>query len=134
MLLALLLPNAVVQDYTQCGLPEGAITRLGKGSAEAILYSPDGTRLAVVSTIGIWLYDTATYRQIALLTGHTREIADAAFSPDGMTLASASWDKTIRLWDTETGNHKETLTGHMEAVEGVVFSPDGNTLAVGVRT
>ena len=41
-------------------------------------YSPDGTRLAVASSIGIWLYDTATHQvgnsrngEVALLTGHT---------------------------------------------------------------
>ena len=64
MFLALLLPNTLAQDYTQWGLPEGAITRLGKGSAEEILYSPDGARLAVVSTIGIWIYDTTSYQAV----------------------------------------------------------------------
>ena len=60
-----------VQDYTQLSLPEGAKARLGKGWINEIAYSPDGTRLAVAGGIGIWLYDTATYQELALLTGHT---------------------------------------------------------------
>ena len=52
MFLVLLLPNAFVQESTQLNLPEGAVARLGKGLIEAIQYSPDGARLAVVSSIG----------------------------------------------------------------------------------
>ena len=63
--------NAFAQDYTQFSLPEGAKARLGKGTINEIQYSPDGTRLAVASSIGIWLYDTATHQEVALLTGHT---------------------------------------------------------------
>ena len=48
MLLALFLPNTFAEDYTQSSLPEGAVARLGKGKIEAVRYSPDGTRLAVV--------------------------------------------------------------------------------------
>ena len=59
MLLVLLLPNALAHDYTRWNLPEGALVRLGKGSVREVLYSPDGTLLAVYSSIGIWLYDTS---------------------------------------------------------------------------
>ena len=58
MLLALFSPTTPAQDYSQLNLPEGAVARLGKGRFPEIQYSPDGTRLAVASTIGIWLYDT----------------------------------------------------------------------------
>ena len=54
-----------------------------------------------------------------------------SFSPDGNTLASASWDKTVRLWDANTGSPIRTLTGHTNWVYSVSFSPDGNTLASG---
>ena len=67
ILLNLFALNTFAQDYTQWSLPEGATARLGKGFVFGnIAYSPDGTRLAVVSSIGIWLYDTATYHEVAI--------------------------------------------------------------------
>ena len=75
------------------------------------------------------------YIHYATLTGHTDGFFDAvtsvAFSPDGQTLASGSWDETIRLWDVATGQHKKTLTGHTDKLYSVAFSPDGLTLASG---
>ena len=43
---------------------------------------------------------------------------DVRFSPDGGTLASASFDKSIRLWDGRTGKFIAALRGHVQA--GVV--------------
>ena len=63
------LSNAFTQDSSQWSLPDGAEARIGKGTIEKIQYLPDGMRLAVASSIGIWLYDTATYQEVALLTG-----------------------------------------------------------------
>ena len=49
--------------------------------------------------------------------------------PDGMLVASASADKTVRLWDSTTGAARRTLEGHSNGVCGVAFSPDGKLVA-----
>ena len=64
---------------------------------------------------------------------HEAAVSGVAFSPDGSTLASGSWDTTIKLWDVDTGESKSTLIGHIDRVVSVAFSPDGSTLASGSR-
>ena len=126
------LPNAIAQDHTQWHLPEGAKARLGKGTITGnVAYSPDGTLLAVSTSMGVWLYNADTHEEIDLLTRHTAWVSCVVFSPDGQTLASGSWDRTIRLWNPYTRQHKTTLKDHTGDVTSIAFSPDGSTLASG---
>jgi len=63
------------------------------------------------------------------LRGHTEEIRQIAWSPDGRLLASGSNDQTVRLWDVATGQALHTLTGHTDPVGSVAWSSDGRLLA-----
>ena len=65
------------------------------------------------------------------LIGHADTVWEIAISPDDQTLASASFDKTIRLWDFQTGTLQQTLTGHTDAVRTIAISSDGKTLVSG---
>jgi dipeptidyl aminopeptidase/acylaminoacyl peptidase len=62
---------------------------------------------------------------------HGALIATVAFSPDGTTLAAASWDRSVLLWDAATGREVRRCQGHTLAVAAVAFAPDGRTLVSG---
>ena len=117
-------------------LPDGAIVRLGKGGVSyrdrGIAFSPNGRRLAVATSMGVWLYDAETFDELALLTGHTEEVTVVAFSPDGKKLASVSgfhFPGTLKLWDVETGQNIDTFQVQEGSTDSISFSPDGKILA-----
>ncbi len=64
------------------------------------------------------------------LQGHTNTVYAVTFSPDGMLLATASGDKSIRLYNLlDEASDLALLRGHHAAVRDVTFSPDGTQLA-----
>ena len=139
IVLTFCLPTASAQDYRKLHLPHGAKVRLGKGHISAsgqhvVQFSPNGTRLAVASSIGIWLYETQAYQESGLLTKSEGWIKSLCFSPDGRTLASGSWEKGVSLWDVATGRSQVLIEDTKGDVASLTFSPDGQTLAIGSRS
>ncbi len=124
----LFVSNGFAQDTPQWNLPEGAKARIGKGRANDIALSPDGTQLAVATGMGVWLYNASTGTEIALLTGHTDRVNSVVYSPNGKTLASASF-REIHLWDPSTQQQKTTFA--YEGSRSIAYSPNGRMLAVG---
>ncbi|MBV9689061.1 MAG: TIR domain-containing protein [Ktedonobacteraceae bacterium] len=65
------------------------------------------------------------------LEGHTGSVWSVVISPDGQSLVSGSWDKTIKVWNVQTGHLLRSLKGHTGSVWSVVISPDGQSLVSG---
>ncbi|MCY4402064.1 MAG: WD40 repeat domain-containing protein [Candidatus Poribacteria bacterium] len=136
LLTSIFILNGIAQEYTQWHLPEGAKARLGKGSINDIKFSSDGTLLAVATSIGVWIYDAQTGKEISLIKVNYRSpltIHRIAFSPDSKMLATGKWvlGSNIELWDVETGEKIRTLIDKIGRVYHLRFSHDGRLLSCG---
>ncbi|MDE0399854.1 MAG: WD40 repeat domain-containing protein [Candidatus Poribacteria bacterium] len=120
--------DQATENYTKWQLPKAAKARFGKGGINAIQFSPDGTQIAVASSIGIWIYNLNTGKEVDMLPGMSQAIA---FSPDGRFIASSGGKYTSHegfcLWEVATGQKVELIAGP-PAASVLQFSEDGKTL------
>ena len=128
------LPEPLETNYApsaQLSLPEGAKARIGKGWINGIEYSADGNRFAVTSSIGTWLYDTETLKELTLLTNNKDFVWSGSLSPDGTRVATGVHKGPVHLWNAATGELLQILKGHTLWVTAFSFSPDGTILVTG---
>ena len=64
-------------------------------------------------------------------SGYVCIVHSVAFSPDGRTVVSGSYDMTLKLWSVSGGECLKTFQGHRRYVCDVAFSPDGRTIVSG---
>ncbi|XP_065892501.1 notchless protein homolog 1-like isoform X1 [Dysidea avara] len=65
------------------------------------------------------------------MMGHQQLINQVSFSPDARLIASASFDKSVKLWDGRTGKYITSLRGHVSAVYQISWSADSRLLCSG---
>ncbi|KIK39015.1 hypothetical protein CY34DRAFT_361763 [Suillus luteus UH-Slu-Lm8-n1] len=105
----------------------------------AVVYSPDTTLIAtggrdgpytgkpIESSVKIW--DAKTGKLVATLKGHTDSVSCLAWTKDGKTLISGSYDSSIRTWNTTNWQQTAVLDEHTGHVFGIAISPNGRILA-----
>jgi WD40 repeat protein len=107
---------------------------------QSVAFSPDGRTLASEGVGGsgqdVRLWDVRTRRQLGQPLPHRFSVSSlggigamVAFSPDGLTLATAGNDSGIRLWNVRTHREQLPLLATSEPPATIAFSPDGRTLA-----
>jgi len=116
-----------------------ALNRSGDVLASAGYETPAATGDIVPGMNQIKLWDVAQGTRIATLEGHTQQINDLRFSPDGTLLVSGDQYGLVRLWsvpggqpvrDLATGPFGVTnVAGYNQFGSSVAFSPDGTTVA-----
>ncbi|MBA2401723.1 MAG: c-type cytochrome [Bradyrhizobium sp.] len=103
------------------------VLRFHADAVNAVALLADGRAATAGADGRIAIWTPGNTRPDTVLEGHTAPIAALAVSPDGTTLASASWDQTLRVWPL-AGGAPRVLEGHTQNVNAVAFAPDGRTL------
>jgi hypothetical protein len=110
-----------------------AITEL-PGKVNAVNFSPDGRQIVIATGItglrGVArIHEVRSGKLVREFAGHRDVLYDAEFSPDGKLLATAGYDRSIRIWRVETGEELHHLAVHNGAVFDLAFDPSGTVLA-----
>lgn len=99
-------------------------------SCKAVAIHPEGTQFAVAVDYGAKIYNIEKqYKRFEVR--HGGAVSAVAYSPDGTTLATGSWDQTVKLWDAETGRERATFSWSIGRIYCLAFAPDGLRLAAG---
>jgi WD40 repeat protein len=104
------------------------------GGNNSLSISPDGTLLLAGlrgSSDNLHLINLETGETNLKLEGHTDGVLSTAFTADGKTGISGSWDNSARIWDLETGKRVHTLIAHTERVSSVDITADGKYAITG---
>ncbi|XP_054712384.1 notchless protein homolog 1-like [Uloborus diversus] len=81
-------------------------------------------------TMYLWTPENSK-KPLTRMTGHQNLINDVKFSPDMRLIASASFDKSIKIWNGRTGKFISTLRGHVQQVYQISWSADSRLLVSG---
>ena len=103
------------------------VLRASRRRGECVAYLKDGRIVTAGADAHIAIWTPGQQQPDRILDGHTAPIASLAVSPDNTMLASASWDRTIRLWPLN-GGEPRVLEGNAQNANGVAFSPDGKNV------
>jgi WD40 repeat protein len=102
--------------------------------AQAVVFSPDGKRLAAGVGIGIEVWDldlgaADLAPKLSLnIPGHGNAVIGLSFSGDGKQLVSGGVEGNARVWDASTGQELFLLAGGAGAISSMALSPDATRL------
>lgn len=110
----------------------------------ALVWSPDGALLAVMTEGTVRLYDTIDWNAPPhIIDSRSGAFAGAAFSPDSSMLALVSHNYApgsrkldsaeVILWERSSGTTRLVLRGHSDLIVQLAFNADGSSLATAAQ-
>ncbi|NJR41444.1 MAG: WD40 repeat domain-containing protein [Akkermansiaceae bacterium] len=99
-----------------------------------VSWSPGGNTLAIAAEdCTVKLYNRWTGKVRRVLGGDFFFFFDAAWSPDGRTIALCSDNKAkyAKIWYNRAGTLKHSLKGHTDLITRLSFNPHGDIIATG---
>ena len=93
--------------------------------------SPNGKYIVASNDEKIEIRENSTGEILKKLEGHTNDVVDACFSPNGRYIVSASNDSTIRIWDVHSGKCLQLFNRIKDSPVSVAYSPDGGKIVAG---
>ncbi|PWB67097.1 MAG: hypothetical protein C3F17_00015 [Bradyrhizobiaceae bacterium] len=106
------------------------VLRFHEGAVNAIAILRDGRTVTAGEDGRIAVWTPGRAEPDRVWAEHKAPVVALAISADEATIASASWDRTIRLWSL-AGAPARVLEGHTQNVNGVAFAPDGRLVSAG---
>ena len=110
------------------------VLRFHDSTVNALASLADGCLISAGEDARIARWCGAGAAPVAVLQGHVGPIAALAVSPGGRHLASAAWDRQVRLWPLDVpgvpganaaSTPSRVLAEHKAPVNGVAFLPGG---------
>ncbi len=95
----------------------------------AVDLSGDLIAAGCIDTFEVFVWSLRTGNVVEVLAGHKGPVSSLAFRPRRGTLATASWDRTVRLWDMYEKKGSCEVLEHSKEVLSVAFRPDGEEFA-----
>jgi eukaryotic-like serine/threonine-protein kinase len=106
------------------------MTLRGAHPVGSVAISPDGAVLASGdASAAVKLWDVATGKELAALTGLNASALSVVFSPDGRLLAAGLDNGIVRFWDMPSRQVRAAFVAHGARIRSVAFSSDGATVA-----
>ncbi|OAX32712.1 WD40 repeat-like protein, partial [Rhizopogon vinicolor AM-OR11-026] len=81
-----------------------------------LTWTSDQKKLIAGSSESISIFDTATWKQIAMLEGHEQTVWCLAWTSDQKKLIAGSSNSSIRIFDASTWKQTAILKGHEDGV------------------
>ena len=106
--------------------------KLGYGEPRVVAVSPNGTKIALATGIGLWLFDSETLKPLYMLTDSSLgSVTDVGWLSDNVQVVAGYSDGTVKLWDIAKRELIHQIDTHEDGNVRVATSAENMLFAIG---